>query len=141
QTRKLLAHRNAARRSQLGKRKQLSEQRRSARYGLASHRAWSRCGQLLAVAQRSEWPGAISWDVAGRRPNTLSALWRGSPDRPGILQSTGSVSRHDDSIRNCLAVFVRQPLGHSISKAHAQVRRHWAAQELLPRASKADSVG
>src|SRR5260370_25285078 len=93
------------------------------------------------MAQRIEWTGAIPWNASGSRWNARSGLQGSEPTGPGIFKGSGSLSRHHAAIGSCPAVFLRQPLGHSISETQSEVRRHRVAEKLLPRIEKTDSVG
>ena len=69
---------------ELGASQQLPRQRRSAGHGLARRRTRRRCRQLLAMAQRPEWPGGIPRHTARSRRNTRAPICRGPADRPGV---------------------------------------------------------
>src|SRR6266700_6262116 len=93
------------------------------------------------MAQRIEWTGAIPWDAGGSRWNARSGLQGSEPTGPGIFKGSGSFPRHRAALGSCLAVFLRQPLGHSISETQSEVRRHRAAEKLLPRLEETNAVG
>ena len=69
-----LDHGNAARPRQLGAHQQRSGQGRNARHGLGEYWPWCGRGQLLAVAQRSEWAGGVSRHAGRPRRHTGSSL-------------------------------------------------------------------
>ena len=75
QTEEFLGHGNAARLRQLGADQQRAGQGRSARHGLARCWPWRRRRQLLAMAQRSERPGAVSRHTGRRRMATPVPLY------------------------------------------------------------------
>jgi beta-galactosidase len=74
--------------------------KRGPRDGLARGRTRRRCRELLAMAQRAEWPGGIPRNAAGSGRNTRTLVCGSAADWPGICQGRSGARGNVDQIRS-----------------------------------------
>ena len=109
---------------------QLARQRRSPGDGLARRGTRRGRGQLLAVAQRAEWPGGISRHAGGSGRNARALICGSAADWPGVRQGGSGAGWNVGQIRSRDAAFLRQPLGHRLAASQQELRsqrQNWSA--------------